>query len=1368
MISTLSSVTELSQNLQPNSSEARENVAKIIVSGMTVLHKEAFVDEIAAAVLSEEVKLVNELTATIAARILDELRTAKILDIFGVCGKLQVMASRRPECQVPFSSLYSRLVCFGETVDWGKVVESLVSENSLTDVQEAQFASAAIVEIFRLCGDGRREIVEKLRRRIIASLPDTSGEVREVIYCRILPLISDGEFMREILEFTEGNHEERMILYCQVPEIIDHAIDWDDVRACISRSVAVIHRKRARWLVERLGGAEALGSTTWQWYWALVESLDEFACHMFKELFTPKLRRVAIEAAKVDRDAAKGWEMSPKWIEALLDACLSRHDNEAIPKHVLTELGAHPDLAQAVLKAVDPEFFCHKIVRGFDENLTVFCNQLGWYARPEKAVTSHGGAEGPEAPAGTVEDSRACQDLVNSYVTSGGKISMLLKEVLEGLVNYTSTRVFLEAIGNAANVRKEIFDENILMVCLRFATTRVKYFKTALRPKILSLFTSAISRSFELPSESVLSIPKYQDNLIRFYSVLCAFTTPVPPSLIWDQIHGIYLPKILSDTASEALTVEMISGLVWTLPANSAELEDTLRDLESNLQSIPARAYLPESAIIRWLALTLFLDQYHGVKICSEALARGLPELTSEESFPRMGWLVASLTERYQIKCKDNFVAKVTKLSDPRTPLLEQVHLVQMLAAESSFNKIPEKLAKILFRMRPRSTSDRSHTYALGICDTFSWRVTDLFHPWRVCDDVIDVFYRCKWIAIRSIISWRSDDFISVDDAKTLMEELEIADPAVLVDLCEVIKTVAIPAVATKLDKDLAVQTVAELARYAGGYIYGTGNQYVTEQAMASLMGLVMDAKLIEIGGPEAVSEVKRLMKRLIDIGNGGQKNVLRSGLSKPLVAMLRSVRRGEVGESLRLDFIEILAALCVCSDSTSRTETLTFISAVGGKLAEEVLLATLAHLEKTRVSIYTTESGAKGPATPMPFSGHHRAQLRGWQVVMCLVENLREEAYRDEVAPILYKHLMWPHLPDIRDYQETVACYLAGKFKTETLDRYLLPALEQYDATPQCIASVLLVATYLGIAQYAIHTFGLPTDGSDYSEIKGLFDFMAKNRECVKLRSRQVPVYDKWNINRLVGVQGLHAQICKTSVEEMLPNQILMQDLREAVATAMAEEWHYTPDLEVAHMFNEGIDPLKIPKSSASQMEVSSDDETAAGHQRKYVPLMATELFPKLHNKSVPPRSDLIIVASFVDKAPNLAGLCRTAEVFGASRLVVANKLRVLRDQTFKSVAVTSEKWMPIEEVQPEDLPEWLGKQKDNGSSLVGVEQTTTSKQMERFAFPKKTVLVLGAEKEGLPTSLIPLLDNCVEIPQFGVIRSLNVHVTGALCIWE
>jgi hypothetical protein len=46
--------------------------------------------------------------------------------------------------------------------------------------------------------------------------------------------------------------------------------------------------------------------------------------------------------------------------------------------------------------------------------------------------------------------------------------------------------------------------------------------------------------------------------------------------------------------------------------------------------------------------------------------------------------------------------------------------------------------------------------------------------------------------------------------------------------------------------------------------------------------------------------------------------------------------------------------------------------------------------------------------------------------------------------------------------------------------------------------------------------------------------------------------------------------------------------------------------------------------------------------------------------------------------------------------------------------------------------------------------------------------VLVLGRVKEGIPVNLIQVLDACMEIPQLGVIRSLNVHVSGAIAVWE
>ncbi|KAF6260973.1 hypothetical protein COO60DRAFT_830876 [Scenedesmus sp. NREL 46B-D3] len=147
--------------------------------------------------------------------------------------------------------------------------------------------------------------------------------------------------------------------------------------------------------------------------------------------------------------------------------------------------------------------------------------------------------------------------------------------------------------------------------------------------------------------------------------------------------------------------------------------------------------------------------------------------------------------------------------------------------------------------------------------------------------------------------------------------------------------------------------------------------------------------------------------------------------------------------------------------------------------------------------------------------------------------------------------------------------------------------------------------------------------------------------------------------------------------------------------------------------------------------------------------------------------RGGLVVVASLISKLPNLAGLARTAEVLGAGALVLADR-RVAADAAFTSISVTAERWVPIEEVKEAALLSWLATKQAQGYALVGLEQTAESTCLPEFRFPSKTVLVLGREKEGIPPEIISMLDATVEIPQLGVIRSLNVHVSGAIAMYE
>jgi len=88
--------------------------------------------------------------------------------------------------------------------------------------------------------------------------------------------------------------------------------------------------------------------------------------------------------------------------------------------------------------------------------------------------------------------------------------------------------------------------------------------------------------------------------------------------------------------------------------------------------------------------------------------------------------------------------------------------------------------------------------------------------------------------------------------------------------------------------------------------------------------------------------------------------------------------------------------------------------------------------------------------------------------------------------------------------------------------------------------------------------------------------------------------------------------------------------------------------------------------------------------------------------------------------------------------------------------------------EVQIKDLEQYLIQQKLKGYKLIGVEPTSSSHQLQLFKFPEKCVLLLGEETTGIPIQYLRLLDDCIKGPPLNVVRSLNVHVSGAVCLWE
>ncbi|KAH8553159.1 hypothetical protein BGW37DRAFT_488649 [Umbelopsis sp. PMI_123] len=331
----------------------------------------------------------------------------------------------------------------------------------------------------------------------------------------------------------------------------------------------------------------------------------------------------------------------------------------------------------------------------------------------------------------------------------------------------------------------------------------------------------------------------------------------------------------------------------------------------------------------------------------------------------------------------------------------------------------------------------------------------------------------------------------------------------------------------------------------------------------------------------------------------------------------------------------------------------------------------------------------------------------------------------------------------------------------------YLLPWLTSNHHTIRLIAQCALRRIWLRYKDIkATDSTGESILVANQRTLETLYDFLESNSDTVRFREKLEESYyfSEFDTEKDFNLDFIFRQ---------LPTVFNISESERIGTRAFLKV-----DPQVADLFPM-INPERTAiKASAGSLEellandtVSVDNRDEASFQKKIMPweMMLEsdiDLTKSLvrHNRR---RNDLIVVASLIDRLPNLAGLCRTCEIFNAGLLTVHN-LKIKDDQNFLGISVSSEKWMPMKEVTEPDVAAFLNEKKSEGYLLCGLEQTTTSTPLQEFDFPRKCVLLLGKEKEGIPAHLLQMLDHTIEIPQFGITRSLNVHVSASICIYE
>ncbi|KAL3662184.1 hypothetical protein V7S43_012983 [Phytophthora oleae] len=445
--------------------------------------------------------------------------------------------------------------------------------------------------------------------------------------------------------------------------------------------------------------------------------------------------------------------------------------------------------------------------------------------------------------------------------------------------------------------------------------------------------------------------------------------------------------------------------------------------------------------------------------------------------------------------------------------------------------------------------------------------------------------------------------------------------------------------------------------------------------------------------------------------------------------------------------------------------------------------------------------------------------KLRSWQA-LCIVGAHVTKPQLTDLLPTLQIAFAVPQLPSVRYYMELFGMRMATKFPREICSGVLLPMLRDANLMPQVGASLLLVSAYLAnsklddksvdidcgelletmlpwlntshgytrvLAQYLLakvlprHVHQLQLSSNDTPGLRfleGTARYLSNNKECKRMLRRQARQLEEFHPDYESSLLGMLSSGFISEFGELLPRDEALH-FSEQLKNAMNELYaqyqleNFTP--APAQGKSDAASPAEKEPASRTLTVQRKIDTTALRLDDSALPAAMRVNFDAARrgdtlNARQRPRQPLIMCASFVDKIPNLAGLARTCEIFNAQKLIVPNLRTAEKDATFATVSATAHKWMPLEEVRPQgnDLREALLRWKDEGYTIVAVEQTASSVSLANYTLPRKMVLVLGREKEGIPVDVLQLVDVCVEIPQFGLVRSLNVHVSGALMLWE
>ena len=147
---------------------------------------------------------------------------------------------------------------------------------------------------------------------------------------------------------------------------------------------------------------------------------------------------------------------------------------------------------------------------------------------------------------------------------------------------------------------------------------------------------------------------------------------------------------------------------------------------------------------------------------------------------------------------------------------------------------------------------------------------------------------------------------------------------------------------------------------------------------------------------------------------------------------------------------------------------------------------------------------------------------------------------------------------------------------------------------------------------------------------------------------------------------------------------------------------------------------------------------------------------------------SDIKLLIDNVWDPHNVSAVARTVDGLGISTVYLYytyNEFPKVH-KVGKKTSASANQWIHFEKVK--DLSQFVKGKKSQGFAFLGGHVSPSAKLLHQFKFPKKCIVLLGGESQGLSPELKSVCDDFIAIPMVGMVTSYNISVAAAIILYE